>query len=302
MTRLENNNQNKKLLLIVNPVSGKKTIMNCLPDVIKVYQDAGYVCTVMVTEKPGDARLFAQTYAALQDEVVCAGGDGTLNETISGLASADIPVPIGYIPCGTTNVFAESHGIPLDVIAAARASVKGTCHFYDLGKIEDNYFAFVAAFGAFSWLSYTTNQCLKNTLGKTAYFIEGIKDIKAVRSFRMKIAADGVSYEDDFLFGAVTNTASVGGIFELPKDTVNANDGVFELLLIHRPNSLKDFNVIIRSLLQQDYSSPYIELTHCKDIVIENPDAAEFSIDGENGGAPASASITVIREFYTIIS
>ena len=301
MTEMADSNHRKKVLLIINPVSGKRAILNNLSDVIRIYQDAGYICTVMVTERPGDACTFARTHASGQDMVVCAGGDGTLNETVSGLAQANIRVPVGHIPCGSTNVFAESHGIPMDIVDAARASVEGTCHFCDIGKIGENYFTFVAAFGAFSWLSYTTDQNLKNALGKTAYFIEGIKDIKSIRCFHMKITADKEIYEDDFLFGAVTNAPSVGGVFELPKGTVNASDGRFELLLIRKPNSLKDLNVIIRDLLQQDYASPYIELVRCKDIVIENPDVAEFTLDGERGESPQSAVITVIGDFLTCI-
>ena len=284
----------KKLLLILNPAAGRQSIVRHIPKIIEIYQNAGYLVNTMVTQKPGDGREFARNYGGDYDFVVCTGGDGSLNETVSGLVEAGLDVPLSYIPCGSTNVFAESFGLPSFIPAAARAGMNGAPHSYDIGRFGDEYFCFVAAFGAFSWLSYTTDQNLKNLLGKTAYVLEGVKDLPAIRSVHMRFDVDGSVFEDDYLFGAVTNCVSLGGIFELPRKEVVHDDGLMELFLVRNPKNLEDLNRIIYDLIFQNYTGDYIQLIHCRNIEIENPGKVEFSLDGEKSRALEHIDISVL--------
>ncbi len=271
----------KRLLLIINPVSGKKAILRYLPQVIRTFMDAGCLVTVMVTSRKGEATEFAAQYARDFDLVVCSGGDGTLNEVVSGLVKADIRVPVGYIPCGSTNDFAVSRGLSPDILSAAAAAASGQVTRYDVGRFGDFCFTYVAAFGAFSWLSYTTDQNMKNVLGHTAYLLDAVKDLSKVKPWHLKITADGSVVEGDFLFGAVCNSTSIAGTLALPADRVDTCDGVFEILLVREPRTLQDLEETIRGLLSQDYDVPNLEFLHASRIHIEAPADLEWTVDGE---------------------
>ena len=228
----------KPALLIINPVSGKQMILKHLADITRTFMVGGYAPTLLVTGKRGDATEFAYKYGRDYDLVCCSGGDGTLNETITGLARADIHVPVGYIPCGSTNDFAASHNLATDIPTAALNIASAKKRRYDIGIFGESYFTYVAAFGAFSWLSYTTDQKLKNQLGHTAYLIDGIKDVSKIKPIHMKITVDGELHEGDYIFGAVCNSLSVAGTIELPKSEVDTCDGVFEVLSTSGDNHL----------------------------------------------------------------
>lgn len=292
---------NKKLLLIINPVSGKKAVLRYIPQIIRTFMDAGYRVNVMVTDERGEATEFARRYGAEQDLVVCTGGDGTLNETLTGLALEGIHVPIGYIPCGSTNDFALSRHLSSDIPTAAERIAHGELRRYDVGRFGDHYFTYVAAFGAFSWLSYTTDQNLKNVLGHTAYLLDGIKDLPKVRPLHMKVTADGRSYEDDFLFGAVANSTSIAGTIQLPEDWVDTNDGRFELLLIRNPKTLAEFSETVQAILTQDFRTEQIVFLHAEDIVCESPEMLEWTVDGEFPGIFDRVHITPLRGFLQLM-
>lgn len=284
----------KRLLLIINPVSGKKMILRSLTQVIRVFMDAGYLVTTMVTAAGGEATNFAAQYGADYDLLVCAGGDGTLNEVISGLASQGFQPPLGYIPCGSTNDFAVSRHLSGDVVQAARNIAEGELTAYDLGRFGDRYFSYVAAFGAFSWLSYTTDQNLKNVLGHTAYILDGIKDLSKIKPYSVRLVADGVSYEGSYLFGAVCNSTSIAGTLELPRELVDTCDGQFEVLLIHEPKTIPELESIVRSLVNKDYSSPLIDLFRAEQLEIESPPDVDWTLDGEYPGHFEKARISVL--------
>ena len=272
---------NRTALLIVNPVSGKKLVIRYLPQIVRTLTDAEYLVTMLVTSRRGEATEFAARLGARFDLVCCTGGDGTLNETVSGLAREGIRVPVGYIPCGSTNDFAVSRGLPSEIPAAAEAIASGRTRRFDIGRFGTGYFTYVAAFGAFSWLSYTTDQNLKNLLGHTAYILDGVKDLPKIRPQHIRMKADGRVYDGDFIFGAVCNSTSVAGTIELPSDEVDTCDGVFEVLLIRYPNTLPELDTIVRGLLGQDYSSAGIEFFHASQIEIENDPDVEWTTDGE---------------------
>ncbi len=290
----------KKLLLIINPVSGKKQILRHIPDIIRIFMDAGYLVTTAVTGSRGEGTALAACYGQHFDLLCCAGGDGTLNEVLTGLAKADLSVPLGYIPCGSTNDFAVSRSLSTDPLTQARAIASGRRTRYDIGRFGEHYFSYVAAFGAFSWLSYTTDQNLKNVLGHTAYILDGIKDLNKIKPLHMKITADGALHEDDYLFGAVCNSTSVAGTLELPKDLVDTLDGKFEVLLVKAPKALSGLEPIVRGLLTQDYSSPMIELFQAEEIFVENPPGLEWALDGECPGPCDQVKITPLPGFLTL--
>jgi len=287
-------------MLIINPVSGKKQVLRHIPQIIRCLMDAGYMVNTMVTAKHGDATDFVMAYGAGYDLICCTGGDGTLNETMTGLILADLHVPLGYIPCGSTNDFALSRKISTDVETAAANIASGKLRQFDIGRFGGHYFSYVAAFGAFSWLSYTTDQNLKNKLGHTAYILDGIKDLSKIKSHHVKIVCDGVDYEGDYIFGAVCNSTSVAGMIELPESLVNTLDGKFEVLLVKVPKSITELESTIRAIVNKDFSHGAIRLFQAEEIYIENPEGLQWSLDGECPGYYEKVKISAIPGFLTL--
>lgn len=271
----------RKMLLIINPVSGKKASLRHLPEIIRIFSDYGWAVTVFTTQKRGDATHYASLYADKFDAVTCIGGDGTLNETVCGLIENGAAVPLGYIPAGSTNDFAACHGISADIKEAAQAIAVGKIKPLDIGIFGERCFAYIAAFGAFSWLSYTTSQSMKNILGHSAYLLDAVKDLPKIKAEQLSFNTDSCSCSGSYIFGAVCNSTSVAGIFTLPRDIVNTSDGKFEVLLIHEPNTLSDFQSIVSGMLNQDYSSPYIDFFQASSLQITAPEGLEWSLDGE---------------------
>lgn len=290
----------KPALLIINPVSGQKRVLRFLPEILRSFMDAGYLPTVCVTSRRGEATELAEALGGQYELLCCAGGDGTLNETLSGLARAGHRTPLGYIPCGSTNDFALSHGLSSDVTAAAEAVVSGRSRRYDVGRFGDSYFSYVAAFGAFSWLSYTTDQNAKNLLGHTAYILDGIKDLPKVKPYRLRLTADGAVYEGSFLFGAVCNTLSIAGTLSLPEAEVDTCDGVFEVLLVREPKTLPELQELVHGLLTQDYSCPLLEFFHAGELTAECPPDLDWTVDGEFAGHYDVARISPLPGFLEL--
>ncbi len=290
----------QKALLIVNPVSGKRAIVRSMPDVIRILMDAGFLVTTAVTAESGDATAFAERFGADYDLVVCAGGDGTLNETVTGLAHAGFTVPVGYIPCGSTNDFAVSRGISLSINEAAADAATGRLVSYDIGYFEDRYFTYVAAFGAFTSLSYSTDQNLKNMVGHAAYLMGGLIELSMIHPIPLKVTADDTVFEGDYAFGAVCNTTSIAGTISLPDSDVDLSDGQLELLLLHMPQDLIEFEEIVQGLLTKDYSSPLIEFTHARSVIVESNEELAWSLDGEESGKHTKVSISVLPGFLTM--
>ena len=207
-----------------------------------------------------------------------------MHEVINGLANAEIRIPLGYIPCGTTNDFAASHGISADILKAARQAAYGKETVYDIGCFENQYFSYVALFGAFSWMAYTTDQDLKNRIGYTAYLLDAAKDLNRNLPHHLRVTANGVTYEDDYIFGAVSNAKKLAGIIELPEGLVDTNDGRLEVFLVKAPKSLLDWDTILRGVVARDFSSPFFELTQAEEIWIDNELGLTWSLDGECSG------------------
>lgn len=294
----------KKLLFIVNPVSGKRMALKYLPEVVKLFSDSGYAVTVMVTGRRGEATDFAMEYGGDFDLAVCIGGDGTLNEVVTGLARGHIDVELGYIPTGSTNDFAVCHELSFDVMTAAENIVKGETRRFDLGKFGDRYFSYVAAFGAFSGLSYTTPQNLKNVFGHSAYFFDAMRELPKVKPEWLRVSAGDHICEGSFIFGAICSSTSMAGVFELPKSLVDTGDGLFEVLLVREPPTLIDYQEIVRALLTQDYkASPYVEFFQADRLMLESRKKhMDWSLDGEHGVAPQRMTVENMRQFMSLKS
>ncbi len=293
----------KKLLLILNPCSGKKKASHALADVVNVFNRGGYDVTVYITAARGDATKVVAQRAPEFDLVVCAGGDGTFNETISGLLAGGHDTPIGYLPAGSTNDFASSLHLSKNLVEAARDIVEGTPRRLDVGRFNDRYFSYVASFGAFTRASYATSQNVKNALGHLAYILSGIKELAYIRSRRLRFTLDdGRVLEDEYIFGAISNSTSVAGILTLSEDLVDMNDGVFELLLVRKPENLLELNDCVLALTTQDYHTPMLTFTSARSVEIEAPEDMDWTLDGEREPGSAHCRAENLHDAIRIVT
>lgn len=293
----------KKLLLILNPCSGKKKASHALADVVNVFNRGGYDVTVYITAARGDATKVVAQRAPEFDLVVCAGGDGTFNETISGLLAGGHDTPIGYLPAGSTNDFASSLHLSKNLVEAARDIVEGTPRRLDVGRFNDRYFSYVASFGAFTRASYATSQNVKNALGHLAYLLSGIKELAYIRSRRLRFTLDdGRVLEDEYIFGAISNSTSVAGILTLSEDLVDMNDGVFELLLVRKPENLLELNDCVLALTTQDYHTPMLTFTSARSVEIEAPEDMDWTLDGEREPGSAHCRAENLHDAIRIVT
>lgn len=291
----------KKLLFVVNPCAGQKKILRHLSEVIALFQQGGYEVTVYMTACSGHGTEIARSRCVDFDLVVCAGGDGTLNEIITGVLQAGAAVPIGYIPCGSTNDFASTLKLPSNVLQAARFILDGVPMAYDVGKFADRYFSYVASFGAFTRASYATPQNVKNALGHLAYWLEGINELGQIRPSHARFEYDGKTVEGDFLFGAVSNSTSVGGVLTLDPGRVDLQDGKFELLLIRSPKDRAELRELLRALREQDYASDIITFDTFSRLEVVPECAMPWSLDGERAEGQCQIVIENLRHAIHII-
>ena len=291
----------KKLLLVVNPCAGMKRIQRYLADIIGLFTAHGYENIVYMTAGRADATQIVQRKAAEVDLVVCAGGDGTFNEVVAGMLLSSADKPIGYIPAGSTNDFASSLGLPKQIMEAARCIVEGTPHRLDIGRFNDRYFSYVASCGAFTRTSYATPQSVKNALGHVAYLLAGIKDIANIRKIHLRVETDDQVLEDDYIFGAVSNSTSVGGVLTLDPHLVNMSDGVFEVLLIRSPSNLLELNECIVALSTQNYHSGAITFCNTKKVKITAPASVDWTLDGEMAGGSETIEVENLHDAIAII-
>lgn len=277
----------KKLLLVINPRAGQRKANKVIPEIIRIFADAGYRCEIYVTAAAGDATQHVAGCAAEFDRIVCIGGDGTLNETIAGLMQAGVELPIGYIPAGTTNDYASSLNLSADVLQAASDAVTGTVTQLDVGTFNGRFFTYTASCGAFTRASYSTPQSLKNSIGHLAYVLEGIKDLPSLRPFHLKVETEERVLEDDFLFCSVTNSMSVGGILKLDSEMVSLNDGRFEVMLVRSPSTALQLSTILHGLTTLDLPNEMVHFFSARNISVACDQPMEWTLDGERAeGAP----------------
>ncbi|MBO5129963.1 MAG: YegS/Rv2252/BmrU family lipid kinase [Oscillospiraceae bacterium] len=271
----------KKMLFVMNPYSGMRKAVRYLVDIITMFNRAGYEVITYMTSGQGDAARVVQERAADMNLVVCCGGDGTFNETVSGLLRSGVDIPVGYIPAGSTNDLASSLKIPTNILQAARDIVEGEPVPYDVGKFGERYFSYIASFGAFTKSSYATPQSIKNALGHTAYVLEGINELSQIRKEHVRMEIDGQVVEDDFLFGAISNSTSVGGILTLDPKLVDMADGKLEVLLVRAPVDLLEISECIKAVQSQKYNCAMITFRSAEKIKVYADPAMPWTLDGE---------------------
>lgn len=274
----------KKLLFVVNGHSGKGQIKNKLLDIIDIMIKEGYHVQVHTTQEREDATKVVREQAKYYDLVVCSGGDGTLDEAVTGMMQSEVRTPLGYIPAGSTNDFANSLEIPKDMIQAAQTAVLGVPFSCDVGEFNGDYFIYVAAFGIFTDVSYATSQELKNALGHVAYILEGAKRLHTIKSYHMRVEYDGNEIEGDFLLGMITNSTSVGGFKNMTGKDVKLDDGMFEVTLIHKPKNIIELNTIIASLTNLKDETDLIDSFRADSVKFYSEEEIPWTLDGEFGG------------------
>ena len=281
----------KKMLFILNPLSGTKKANKVLTDIINVFNRADYNVQIYITAGQRDATAAVKQFAPGKDLVVCCGGDGTFNETVTGLIEANLGVPVGYIPTGSTNDFASSLKLATDPITAAEQIVNGTPIQLDVGRFGQRYFSYVASFGAFSRTSYNTPQSVKNALGHTAYLLSGIQELSQIRKTPFQFELDGEILEDDYIFGAICNSTSIGGIFTIDPHQVDLGDGKFEVLLVRAPRDLSEITECIMAVQKQQYNCRMVTFRSAKNIKIITQQDVDWTLDGEK--AEGSKDLTI---------
>ena len=282
----------KKMLFVMNPYSGTRRANKYLVEIIELFNRADYEVIVHMTQGPGDATKVVAAKAHEVDLIVCCGGDGTFNETISGMLSVGADVPLGYIPAGSTNDFAASLKLSGNVMQAAQDILDGQPVAYDVGKFGNRYFSYVASFGAFTKASYATPQSIKNALGHTAYVLEGINELSQIKNEHVRMEIDDeIIVEDDFLFGAISNSTSVGGILTLSPDVVDLADGQMEILLVRAARSLAEIAECIQAVQTQKYNCSMITFRSAKKVrIFADPDMA-WTLDGEREEGHAQVDV-----------
>ena len=279
----------KKLLFVYNPRAGKEMLKPRLSDVLDIFVKAGYEVTVHPTQAYRDAYYQIKEYeVGKYNLIACSGGDGTIDEVATGMMKRremgkDV-VPVGYIPAGTTNDFAKSLHIPRKPLAAADNAVKGVPFPCDIGKFNDSVFVYIAAFGIFTDVSYETDQAMKNVLGHMAYILEGAKRIFNIPSYKIKVEHDGEAIEDEFIFGMVTNSRSVGGFSNMVGKNIVFDDGLFEVTLIKTPKNPIALQEIIAALLIEQVDTKHMYTFKTKKITFDSVEEIPWTLDGEFGG------------------
>lgn len=274
----------KKMLFIYNPNSGMGLLKPKLSDVLDIFVKGGYEVTVYPTQKYHDAVRKMAEYEEQYDLVACSGGDGTLDEVVTGMMKREDKVPIGYIPAGTTNDFASSLHISKNMLEAADTVVNGVPFACDVGEFNEDYFVYIAAFGLFTDVSYETKQSMKNVLGHLAYILEGTKRIFNIPSYRIKVTNDGETIEDEFIYGMVTNSRSVGGFKGITGKNVVFDDGKFEVTLFKTPRNPMELNEILGALALRKINPKRMYSFKTNEVHFETEEEIPWTLDGEFGG------------------
>ena len=272
----------KRMMLIINPMAGRSGYKTGFGEVMNILDSGGYLTTVYFTQGRGDATVMAAQHAAEYDTVACIGGDGTLSEVVSGLMQVPNPPPLGYIPMGTTNDVASTLGLPKNATDAALRIVTGTPTAFDVGSFGDqSFFTYVAAFGAFTAVSYETPQNEKQALGHLAYVLEAMGRLNSIDHYCAHVEYDGGTVDGDFIFGGVSNSTSVAGMVRLRKDLVSLGDGLFETLLIRNPENAVELQNIITALASRNYDNPMLNFVRAARLVFRPEPGMPWTLDGE---------------------
>jgi len=292
----------RSMLVIMNPCAGQKQGMKHLCEILTILQSGGYIPTVLMTEKSGDAACFVREYGRDAEVIVCIGGDGTLNEVVTGMVDAGYTQPIGYLPAGSTNDFASSLGLSRDLLTAARDVVAGRIAAYDVGSFSGRCFTYVASFGAFTRTSYSTPQDVKNALGHVAYILSGIYDLTRILAYPMRVETDTQVFEGEYVFGAVSNSTSIGGLLRYDPEIVDLNDSLLEVLLIRVPANAAELAQLIYALSSQSFEeSECIQFVSTTHVTVETRAEVDWSLDGEYAKGKRQIHIANLHDAIRVI-
>lgn len=291
----------KRMIFIYNPNAGKGALKSGLSDILDIFVKAGYEIVIYPTQKYKDAYAKVKALKDEYDLVVCSGGDGTLDEVVMGMMQRENRMPIGYIPTGTTNDFANSLHIPKNRLEAADTAVNGKLFNCDVGRFNKETFVYIAAFGLFTDVAYQTRQEIKNVLGHLAYVLEGAKRIFNIPSYAIRVTYDGGEIRDKFIFGMVTNSKSVGGFRGMIGKEVVFDDGMFEVTLIKMPKNPLELNEIIGALLMEQVNTKHMYTFRTKYIRFESIEEIPWTLDGEFGGEHDEVEIENLQQQLQIM-
>jgi YegS/Rv2252/BmrU family lipid kinase len=283
----------KKILFIYNPISGKGLVKLKLSYIVEKLSNEGLL-TVIPTKEKGDATKYVMEYMDNYDLIVCSGGDGTLNEVTVGYMSVEPNKrkPCAYIPAGTVNDFATSLGISKNITKCVDDIASSTIFPYDIGEFNNRYFTYIAGFGAFTDVSYSTPQNVKNILGKAAYILEGIKHLPKIKSIDVTITSDGKKTECSLIYGMICNTFSVGGLIKIGEEDIALDDGKFEAVFVKSPKNPIELQETINDILMNKLNSKHFLYMRGNDFTIESENEIPWTLDGEFGGNIKIAKIT----------
>lgn len=291
-----------RTLLIINPVAGKMRAKRNAYAIIEMLCRNNNDISVFITGKHGDAKRYADSNCRRFEKIVCCGGDGTLNEVISGIIEHKKRPVIGYIPCGTANDMASTLGLPSELSKSTAIAASGIPWAHDVGRFGDDlYFSYIASFGAFTKASYTTPQNVKNAFGHFAYIVDAAKELGNIKPIPMKVRWDGGELDGKFLFGAVSNATSMGGVLKLSPDIVNLCDGKFEIILIKSPDNILEVSGIINALTHQQYDNKNIVLLHAHEAEFFVKEPVSWTVDGEAGGNHSYIKIVNVHDRISIL-
>lgn len=270
-----------KTALIVNPCAGQRKAMAQVESIARTFEDAGDIVAVFVTRQPGDGTRLSRKLSQHSDRLVCIGGDGTFHEVIQGVLQSICRPPVGYIPAGTTNDISRSLGLSRNMLHAAQDIVQGEVQPLDVGQFNDRAFTYVAAFGAFTQVSWRTPQKLKNLFGHAAYVWEGAKSLSGLHGRKMKIETPERVYRGEYLYGSLSNAVSLGGVLRFPPERVDLSDGRLELLLIRTPRTPGEFFELAHTLACRRFDNPLIILRRVRQAKVTADPRVSWALDGE---------------------
>lgn len=290
----------EKVLFVYNPHAGKGAMGAKLSDVMEIFMKAGFEVTVYATMRQQEATEIVREKGQNYDRIICSGGDGTLHEVTHGLMEIpeDVRPKCGYIPTGTVNDFATGIKLPKRILKAAEVAAGDSSHAYDIGDMNGSYFTYVAAFGAFTSVSYETPQATKNLLGKTAYILDGMVKLNSIKSIPVRVDADGEIWEEECILGMVTNAKSIGGLKLFRKKKVRLDDGFFDGIFVRTPKNPIELNMVMNFLLTGE-ENQQVHMLHGQRVTIEADEEIAYTLDGENGGQYKKAVITNHRQAIT---
>jgi YegS/Rv2252/BmrU family lipid kinase len=283
----------RKLLFLVNPQAGKAAIRGQLLRIVDTFVRAGWMPTIYTSQRTGELPALVAREAPNYDLVVCSGGDGTLNETLNGLMHLERRPPLGYIPAGTTNDFASSLGIPKTMLKAAQAAVDGVPVSVDVGKFGERFFAYVAAFGAFTDVTYVTPQHIKNSLGRLAYLVEGAQRLSSLKTYPLHLEYDGGETDGEFLVGLISNSSYVAGLPVGRWIDTSMSDGLLEVTLVRKPNLMIELTRVASNLLLGELDPELIFSVKTKRLRITSPEPIPWTLDGEYGGSHKQVDLRI---------